>query len=249
MKRQEQRWRHMVDIHSHILPRMDDGSKSVEESIAMLKASAEQGISVMAATPHFYPEANSPEEFLRRRGRAAGVLREAWKSDLPKIRLGAEVRYFDGVSQAKEIKGLCIEGTNLLLLEMPFRAWTDRMAAEVRALQTKYGLRVILAHVERYLHYQKTLIWKEMMQTELLVQCNAEFFINWKTRRRALSMLRAGEIYLIGSDCHNMKSRVPNMAKALKIIGKDGCKTLEENVRELGITAEENGSNAEGGAL
>ena len=208
----------MVDIHSHILPKMDDGSKSVEESMAMLRTSAEQGISVIAATPHFYPWENNPEEFLRRREKAAGRLREAWESNLPKIRLGAEVGYFDGVSQAEEIKGLCIEGTNLLLLEMPFRAWTDRMATEVKALQIKFGVRVILAHVERYLHFQKTLIWEEMLRTELLAQCNAEFFISWKTRRRALSMLKEGEIDLIGSDCHNMRSRVPNIAKALKII-------------------------------
>lgn len=239
----------MVDIHSHILPKMDDGSKSVEESMAMLKASAEQGVSVIAATPHFYPWENSPEEFLRRRERSAGMLKKAWESDLPKIRLGAEVGYFDGVSQAEEIKELCIEGTNLLLLEMPFRAWTDRMATEVKALQIKFGVRVILAHVERYLHFQKTSIWEEMLQMELLAQCNAEFFIGWKTRRRALSMLKEGEVHLIGSDCHNMKSRVPNMARALKIIGKDGCKILEENVQRLGLTAEESGSNAEGGTL
>lgn len=239
----------MVDIHSHILPRMDDGSKSVKESLAMLKASAEQGVSVIAATPHFYPDENSPEEFLARRERKVKLLKEAWNPDLPKIRLGAEVGYFDGISQAEEITGLCIEGTNLLLVEMPFRAWTDRMAAEVRALQTKCGVRVILAHVERYLHCTKTLVWEEMLQKEVLVQCNAEFFISLRSRKQALSMLEAGEIHLIGSDCHGMKKRVPNIGRALKAIGKGRCGILEENIRKLGLDAEDIGSDAKGGAL
>ena len=57
----------MIDFHTHILPKMDDGSKSTEESIAMLKMQAEQGIRWVVATPHFYAEPESPQDFLQRR--------------------------------------------------------------------------------------------------------------------------------------------------------------------------------------
>ena len=66
-----------VDFHSHILPSIDDGSRSVEESIGMLRAMAKQGITHVVATPHFYPQHDTPERFLKRRAEAEAALREA----------------------------------------------------------------------------------------------------------------------------------------------------------------------------
>ena len=57
----------VIDFHSHILPGIDDGSASVEQSIAMLRMEAEQGIDHVVATPHFYPQYDTPEHFLRKR--------------------------------------------------------------------------------------------------------------------------------------------------------------------------------------
>ena len=66
----------MIDFHSHILPGIDDGSKSVEMSIKMLRREAQQGISRVVATPHFYPQTDNPERFLRRRAEAERILFE-----------------------------------------------------------------------------------------------------------------------------------------------------------------------------
>ena len=66
----------LIDFHSHVLPGIDDGSKSVEESIVMLRMAAEQGIRHVIATPHFYARNHSPEEFLEKRNTAEAVLRE-----------------------------------------------------------------------------------------------------------------------------------------------------------------------------
>lgn len=225
----------MIDIHSHVLPEMDDGSRGVEESLAMLRTSAEQGISVVAATPHFYPEQNDPKKFLHRRALSVKQLREVWEEGLPKLLLGAEVAYFEGISHVEKIKDLCLEETNLLLLEMPFSPWTERMAKEVRMLGEHYGIRVVLAHTERYRCYKKAPVWDELLANEVLVQCNAEFFSNRWTRRQARYMLEKGEIQLLGSDCHNMRNRRPNMRKALQVIGESGCRMIEQNCRELGI--------------
>ena len=71
----------MIDWHNHVLPKMDDGSHSVAESIAMLQAQAEQGITTVIATPHFYANDESIATFLERRSRAAQTLRENQKGD------------------------------------------------------------------------------------------------------------------------------------------------------------------------
>ena len=68
--------REIIDFHSHILPGIDDGSRNVEESIALLRKEAEQGITHVIATPHFYPQHDTPERFLKRRNEAETVLRE-----------------------------------------------------------------------------------------------------------------------------------------------------------------------------
>ncbi|MEF2562838.1 MAG: CpsB/CapC family capsule biosynthesis tyrosine phosphatase, partial [Negativibacillus sp.] len=98
----------MIDFHAHILPKMDDGSKSAEESIAMLKIQAEQGIRCVVATPHFYAEHETPQDFLHRREHSYQSLqqeieRQGLQEQLPQIRLGAEVRYFEGISRSSAV--------------------------------------------------------------------------------------------------------------------------------------------------
>jgi len=141
----------MLDIHSHILPKMDDGSSSVEESLKLLRTSAEQGITEIAATPHFYASQYSPQKFLERRAACAAQLLEALTPGLPRVYLGAEVCYFDGVSRIDELEALWLQNTNILLLEMPFAKWSRRMANEVVEIQNRRDTQVLLAHIERYL--------------------------------------------------------------------------------------------------
>ncbi len=221
----------MTDFHAHILPGMDDGSRSIEESLAMLRAAAEQGIRRIAATSHFYPTDESPEIFLKRRRMALEALLPAVEPDMPEILPGAEVYFFNGISHVREMKQLRIEGTQLLLLEMPFSPWTDAMIAEVQQLARIPGITVLLAHIERYLRWQKMPVWEMLLDSGILMQSNAEFFLSWQTRRKARRMLESGMICLLGSDCHNTSSRPQRMGEALKAIGPEGRQMLEENTR------------------
>ena len=86
----------ITDFHSHILPGIDDGSRCVEESIAMLRMEAEQGITQVIATPHFYPSHHRPEDFLAKRREAEEGLQEArsGQDGLPRVLVGAEVYFF-----------------------------------------------------------------------------------------------------------------------------------------------------------
>ena len=109
----------VIDFHTHVLPAVDDGSKSVEQSIEMLASLAEQSANTVVATPHFYANDESVEDFLEKRNRAYEILKSHGRFE-QNIILGAEVRYYDGISHLQDLKKLRIEGTKLLLIEMPF---------------------------------------------------------------------------------------------------------------------------------
>lgn len=211
----------MTDFHTHILPRTDDGSQSLEMSLAMLKLEAEQGIRRVVATPHFYPHRDSPERFLERRCRAEETLREAMADcpGLPELELGAEVAYFPGISESDRIARLTMGGGRYILLELPGGTWTDSVYRELENLWRKQGLIPIIAHVDRYVRPLATRgIPERLEELPVLVQANASFFLRGSTRRLALRMLRKGQIHLLGSDCHNMDSRKPNLGAAVQRI-------------------------------
>ncbi len=210
----------MIDFHSHILPGIDDGSKSVEESCRMLCESFLQGVSQIVATPHFYAEDNSPKKFLERREKAYKKLEPHLEADMPEIFLGAEVKYFEGISRADDVELLKIEGTNLILIEMPFMTWNQRMVSEVVELMSP-RTKVIIAHVERYFQFGAEKFLPEFYRNGLLIQSNAESFIGSRfATRKVMNMLRDGKIDLLGSDCHNMTSRPPLLGDARKEISK-----------------------------
>ena len=221
----------MIDFHTHILPGMDDGSKSVEESIALLQEEARQGADMVFLTSHFYAAENSPSEFLRRRQAARQELSLAGDSSLPPVRLGAEVQYFEGIASASDMEHLKIMGTNLLLLEMPFCRWTDRMVDDAAELGDRLEARIVLAHIERYLPMQAASVWKQLRSQGVLMQCNASFFGNWKTRRKAMSMLSGGEIQFVGTDCHNLHTRRPNW----DLLPPKGKTWLSRNEASMGL--------------
>ena len=230
----------VTDFHSHVLPGMDDGSASPEESLAMLRLAAEHGISHVIATPHFYPRHDNPDRFLERRDLAMMRLREAMedKDELPRITLGAEVYFFRGMSESDQLSQLTIEGTNCILIEMPMSPWTEDVYQELEEIWTRRGVLPIVAHIDRYIRPLCTYgIPERLSQLPVLVQANAEFFINKRTAGMALRMLRANKIHLLGSDCHNMNTRKPNLDAALQRIrsklGEAALQRIERLEQEI----------------
>ena len=224
----------MIDFHSHILPAIDDGSQSVEESLEMLRALKAQGVDTVIATSHFYATHRSPESYLQRRNAAFETLKQVLTDDCPRIILGAEVLYFPGISRISSLESLCTEGTNLLLLEMPFTSWSESMIAEVNEMARSHRVQLIMAHIERYYFKQKVSVWDEFLSRGILMQSNADFFLPFWEGRKALKLLREGRIHLLGTDCHNMTDRRPRMDEAVRRIQRTvGSETLEE-IDQLG---------------
>ena len=210
----------MIDFHSHILPGIDDGSRSVEMSLQMLETMHKQQIDTVIATSHFYATERSPQRFLYRRQEAWNRLKAELPDDSPKILLGAEVLYFPGISRMAELPELCMEGTNILLLEMPFERWTERMVREVKELAGSGDYTILLAHIERYYFKQPKDVWDDFLVMDILMQSNADFFLPFWTKRKALKLLKEGRIHLLGSDAHNMTERAPRMEQAISMIEK-----------------------------
>ena len=100
----------ICDMHGHFLPGMDDGCKTPEESVQVLKSSYEQGVRRMFATPHYYP-VEPVGEFLRRRdaawNRLQGQLEKEPDACVPRICLGAEVAFRPGLSYEEDLRKLC----------------------------------------------------------------------------------------------------------------------------------------------
>ena len=201
----------MIDFHSHILPGVDDGSQSVQESLALLAQLKAQQVSHVCATPHFYIQNHTPERFLQKRSAAFEALRSELPDDAPHILLGAEVYYYAGISHMKELPQLCLEGTRILLLEMPMCAWTDSMVHEVMELNCSGNIAVLLAHVERYLAKQRPGTLERLLRQDVLLQVNADSFTERHARRKAVKLLREGKVAAVGSDCHNTSGRPPRM--------------------------------------
>lgn len=225
----------MLDLHTHILSRMDDGSQSADESLRMLRMEAEQGTTHLVLTPHFYPNREAPDSFLTRRQEALQRLTDAMQghTNLPTLHVGAEVAYYDGISRSEAAEQLCIEGTGAMLLEMPFCEWTQRMIGEVYELRSQRRIQPILAHVERYLSFQSADVISDMCDRGVWMQVNASFFARWQTSRRALGMLDRREIHFIGSDCHNLSTRKPNMGDAMAKIEKKLGHDAQRHLRHM----------------
>lgn len=220
----------MLDLHTHILPGMDDGSRSVEQSLEMLTAQAAQGVDTVVLTSHFYPDREAPESFLKRRKAAEESLREgmAERTDLPGLLLGAEVAFFDGICRAEGIDQLCIGGTKAMLIEMPFCQWNRRVLSEIEELRRLRGIQPILAHVERYAGYQPTGLIEEMCEGGVWIQMNAEHVLRWQTGWKAMSMIKRRLVHFVATDCHNMDRRPPCLGKAMEKIAKRlGQETLD----------------------
>lgn len=209
-----------VDFHTHILPKMDDGSAGVEQSVAMLKMEQEQLVDKVVLTSHYYANMESPGEYLKRRELAYQKLLEQYDDSLPELILGAEVQYFEGICGIEDLNSLKIEGTDLLLLEMPYRNWSEWVIQDVLSLQDRENTVVVLAHVDRYPHLLTEAVQEIFLDAGVLFQVNALFLYDWHSCWQARKMLRQGRIHFVGSDCHNLESRAPDLHKAEKLISK-----------------------------
>ena len=213
----------ITDIHSHILPAMDDGAKNTEISLEMLRMQVEQGVDNLVLTPHCYRDREKPERFLARRAQAFGRLTDAIgerDAPAPRLLLGAEVAWAPHLADWDELPELCIQGTRNLLLEMPFVPWNQSMIDQIYDMMGRRGVTPVFAHLERYTKHQKPEYIREIISLGTPIQISSAPLLHLLGRRPLVKMLRDHTAHLLASDCHNLDSRPPNLRAGLDTVRK-----------------------------
>ncbi len=206
-----------IDIHTHILPAVDDGAQTLEESLALLEEEKKQGITHVAVTPHFSPYENDMDEHISAAENALRLLKAAAAGkDLPRVILGCEVLYFYGIGSAEDISRLALRGTPYILIEFGGVAFDDQICDDLLKIKERYGLVPIIAHTERYKDHKG---YKKLLKTAerggFLIQVNAGSVLGGVYRRAAHKLIKKGTAHLIASDCHSVSGRPPQIKQAL----------------------------------
>ncbi len=227
-----------TDCHTHCLPGVDDGAVDVAASLAMLTEAGRQGVTTVVATPHFYPGQIRIDDFLQRRQKALATLLPQLPPDAPRLLTGAEVLVRQGISRL-DLRPLCIEGTDWLLVEMPFMAPPYWLVEELENITFEQRLTLVMAHVDRYMPwYSKERIAAVTDFPDLIMQLNGEAFLHRRQFARLRQWLPEPQRLLLGSDMHNMSSRAPNLEQAAVTlsthrVGRQWLACAEETASEL----------------
>lgn len=228
-----------VDIHTHILPGIDDGSTDWTQTERMLQMQQEQGVTEIIATPHFDMEQNLQDPDRLRR--LVAEANEHAKKAAPAITLytGCEVLWSPGIVEAYRAgRILTLADSSYLLVEFyprsPYREIEEGISSLVRE-----GLIPVIAHVERYQHlmteYDRLL---ELMKMGALMQMNSRSLLGKRFDKRVKicrKMVQNGFIHFLGSDCHNEEERPPKMQEPYDTIVRIcGRQTADELAKENG---------------
>lgn len=205
-----------LDYHAHILPCCDHGSDGLATSLRQLELAASAGVRTICATPHFYPQNESLGSFLERREEAYDLLRPKLGDEHPRVLLGAEVLICDGMERLEGLCKLCRDGTNELLLELPFYKWQDSIIDTVIALNDREDIKPIIAHADRY----PTEDIERLIGEGISLQLNVSALSHMKHRRLYLGWINEGFVKYIGSDIHMLGTGYKDWEKAVKILKK-----------------------------
>lgn len=228
----------LIDLHSHVLPGIDDGAKDVSESLLMLSDSYGQGTEICAATPHcIIHKQEDLEAFIEKREKAFLKLKAAMEESgkkYPEILLGGEVYLDNDLNAYTGLERVCYTNTNYLLLEFPISKMNPAWAEWIYELNRK-GIKILVAHVDRYPCWEKMM--EEFRDLDVKYQINAARFTKFSDRKLIRSLLEYRDDYIISSDMHNMCGRKCNMAqayeKASKKFGHESEKLFSINAKKL----------------
>lgn len=222
----------MFDIHSHILPAIDDGAKDLDESLKLLELMKEDGITHVMATPHFYPQDTNLDSFLQASVSCYNKLNKEIKGRaLPQIFLGCEMLYFDGIGNSTSLSRLCLNNSRFLLLELTDHIINDRLFKNLTILTEQVGIIPIIAHIERYCkakNFKKLLEF--VIENNIPIQLNTESFFIPFFRRPLKKILKSDAIIILGTDTHSVDLRPPKMKAALEFIEKKYGKETKEKI-------------------
>lgn len=226
-----------IDFHSHILPMLDDGARSVEESISILDKMAMDAVDIVVATPHFYSYEQNIDSFIDKRNASYEMLKPHLTEKHPKILLGAEVLYNNIFVNNDSMTKLCIEGTDYLLLEMPYEQISDSVVNKVAQIADSMDIKLIIAHIERYLKFTSYKELSNLLNLDVLGQINVKSLLNRGTKKDCFKLIKDGFVHVLGTDYHRIDSGHKLFGETVDVItkkfGEDYLAQLETNSEKI----------------
>ncbi len=210
----------LTDIHTHIVPNVDDGARSTEESLALLDMLAAQGVCSCIATPHFYAHnCQSLDSHIERVSKEFAELKAQLREGMPHIYLGHEVHYFKGISCCEDIKKLTINNSKYILLELPYSDISESVVNEIIDLNLNLGLKPILAHVERYIDRHGIIsVFDVIRDGYALAHINCDMLLDKKVRKLCFKLIEDDLISFVASDTHSVEFRPPRLDEGLEVL-------------------------------
>lgn len=212
----------MIDLHSHILPGIDDGPRTMVESVGLARDAVRHGVTTMVATPHVREDYPTPPQTMERLTRE---VREALRAaGVPlEIVTGGEVAIDALVPMgAEEIARFSIAGANrYLLVEFPYSGWPLRLPGQIERL-CGLGLTALIAHPERSRDVQeRPERLATLVELGALVQVTAASVdgrLGRSARRAAMRLLDLGLAHVVASDAHMPGVRAVGMSRAAEAL-------------------------------
>lgn len=212
----------VIDMHSHLLPNLDDGPQSFVQSLNMLKIAAGEGTAAIVATPHLVCDGSERQYILRAKECVAQIREMADQAGIRiKVLLGFELLLSPLIQHAQDIRSMLIEGSEKMLVELS--ASDPRDVLDELVYETgHYGIGLILAHPERskWLGSNRPYL-NELLRGGVMLQVNSDSITGAWGRsacRFARRLAEDGQIHFIGSDAHSDIHRGPHVREALSIL-------------------------------
>lgn len=208
----------MIDFHSHILPQIDDGSKSFEETIRMLEEARDVGFQKIVSTSHYmekYYEFDEEQRFQ--------LLKQINFQDI-ELYLGSEIYVTNEIVQLlKEKKASTINNSRYVLYELPMHS-KNMNDKEIIYRLVENGYVPIIAHPERYSYVQEdTEYVDELAEMGALFQSNYGSIIGMygeRAKKTVKKLLKQNLIHFLGSDVHRAEQIYPKIPKIMKKLSK-----------------------------
>ena len=223
-----------LDIHSHILPDVDDGAKDLKESLELLKLMKRDGISHVIATSHFYPELMNYEQYIEVTSEAFETLKTKFNNKkLPRIYLGCEMLYYKGIGNCEILDKLCLNKSKYLLLELTDYNINEDLFEDLNLLLNEQKIIPIIAHIERYYrakNFKKLL--KFLVAKHIPVQINASSLLVFGMRRKVKKIVTSNAFCVLATDAHSVDERPPMLKEAFNIIEKKMGAEYHQKLRD-----------------
>ncbi|MGD9909575.1 MAG: tyrosine-protein phosphatase [Candidatus Izemoplasmatales bacterium] len=212
----------MIDIHTHILPFIDDGSKTLEESIQLLEEEQRIGVTDVFLTPHYIKHRNYLSTYQENKAVFENFVNEVKKRDIHvNLHLGNEVYYhFDSVAHLRNQTVVPMGSSKFVLIEFSTSEEEEDIGEAIHNMKA-LGYTPIIAHIERYSYIKNFKDYELIKRMGAYIQVNASSVTGSsgsQYKKLAFKLIKAGLVDFIASDIHTFRKN--ELSQAYELVSK-----------------------------